>query len=113
MSEVGTRRRRWLLIGLLLVAALVAAVVFFSPREELYATFTRPDGQYRVEVYRRPLWFGVFPGQGSDAPGRAVLKDRAGQVLGDVEVEMVQIVSGVEWEEHSASIRAVAHWKLP
>jgi hypothetical protein len=83
------------------------------PREELHATFASPDGQYRVEVYRRPAWPGLFPGQASDAPGRAVLLDRSGRVLGQANVEMVQLVDAVEWGEHSASIRAIAQWRLP
>ncbi|WP_044234874.1 hypothetical protein [Chondromyces apiculatus] len=113
MSEVRARWRRWLLACLLLLVVLAAVVAFSRPREELHATFTSPDGKYRVEVYRRPVWLGVFPGQASDAPGRAVLMDSSGRVLGDVDVDMVQLVDGVEWEERSASIRTVVHWQLP
>jgi hypothetical protein len=115
MSEGVARRRGWLLAGLLLLVALAAAVAISIswPTDELHATFTSPDGQYRVEVYRRPAWPGVFPGQGSDAPGRAVLMDRSGRVLGEADLEMVQLVDAVEWGERSASIRAIAHWKLP
>ncbi|EYF08687.1 Hypothetical protein CAP_2548 [Chondromyces apiculatus DSM 436] len=39
--------------------------------------------------------------------------DSSGRVLGDVDVDMVQLVDGVEWEERSASIRTVVHWQLP
>ncbi|XXT18514.1 hypothetical protein WME94_50620 [Sorangium sp. So ce429] len=100
--------------GLLLIALAVAVAVAIGwPREELHATFVSPDGRYQVDVYRRRAWLGVLPGQSSDAPGRVVLLDRSGRVLEQVNIEMVQLVDGVEWGEHSASIRAVVQWRLP
>jgi hypothetical protein len=54
-----------------------------------------------------------MPGQGGDAPGRVQLRNRGGEVLRQVDVEMVQLVDQVEWTDRKVWIKLVAEWELP
>lgn len=107
--------RRRIIIVALFAALVLAAAVFVTTgrREQLYASHIRPDGLYRVDVYRRSSLWGAMPGQSSDAPGRARLCDKSGKLLGEVELEMVQLASDIEWSADSVSIRAIVDWPLP
>lgn len=86
----------------------------FSMSNE-YATFTRPDGKYRVVVSRRSglpsLRLGM--GSGGDAPGVVRLYDQGGKMLQETKVDMVQLVENVEWEPNNVHIKLVADWALP
>lgn len=111
----GGRRARFVLVGVALLLVSLAGwwVVSARLRTEEYASFTRPDGHYRVVVLRRSAWPGAMPGQAGDAPGKVRLLDRAGRVLQETSVEMVQLVDSVEWGERRVRIKLVAEWDLP
>ncbi len=80
---------------------------------EEYASFSSPDGNYRVVVMRKKSFFGISPGQAGDSPGEVHLLDKYGKVIERTDVEMVQLVEEVEWTPNSAYIKLVADWKLP
>ena len=107
------RYRRLMAIGL--AALVLAGTLFVLTRrpEVLYASHARPDGRYKVDVYRRPSRWGLMPGQSGDVPGRAVLRDNHDKILGEVELEMVQLGDAIEWQPGSVSIRAIVDWPLP
>jgi hypothetical protein len=104
----------------ILRAALVAAVLMALPvgrdgraaELEVYRSFARDDGAYRVVVFRMPME-RAFPGQSGDAPGVIRLFDAAGKQLAEAPVEMVQMVERVEWSAHHVSIKLLADWPLP
>ena len=101
-------------LGLVIVLLGLAVWLAVRPREEISAEYVRPDGHYRLVLYRRysPV-IGTSPGSGSDEPGRLVLLDRAGHQLREAEVEMVQLVTEVDWEDKSVYVRYFADWPLP
>jgi hypothetical protein len=110
----GPRRLRFILIaGVALLVVLLAAWWISAHTATEYASFTRPDGNYRVVVMRRPVWPALMPGQAGDAPGEVRLYDRKGKLLHKAEIEMVQLVDQVEWGERSVRIKLVAEWELP
>ena len=74
-------------------------------------SFSRPDGAYRVVLLRKPLP-AAMPGQAGDAPGVVRLYDRAGRLLAQAHVEMVQLVEGVDWSDDKAAIKLVVEWDL-
>lgn len=113
-SNPARRRRRLVLAALLCCVVATAGVIAYARlRTSVYATFTRPDGHYRVVVLRRTVWPSVMPGQGGDAPGTVQLLDRRGKLLHRAEVEMVQLVDQVEWSDRKVWIKLVAEWDLP
>ena len=74
---------------------------------------TSPDGAFRLQICRAPMPF-AFPGQGSDAPGYAVLRDPNGWIAGIVHLEMVGAVEGpVRWSKGRASLKLSAEFVLP
>lgn len=97
------------LIAILAVGIMVSR--YFRTQE--YATFTRPDGDYRVVVVRISTWRAFMPGQAGDAPGVIRLYNRHGTLLHETKVEMVQLVDQVEWGEKKVRIKLVAEWDLP
>lgn len=80
---------------------------------EEYASFMRPDGNYRVVVVRIPKWPALMPGQAGDAPGKVRLYDSEGRVLHETKVEMVQLVDHVDWMDRRVRIKLVGEWELP
>lgn len=96
-------------VAALLILAIGAAVT--GCKLEPYRTFERPDGLYRVEVWRWPQLFAM-PGQASDAPGFVRLMDATGKVLAEVPVEMVQLVEDVDWSDGHAYIKLIVDWDL-
>ena len=92
---------------ILAIGAVLAACTL-----EPYRTFERPDGLYRVEVWRQPQIF-VMPGQSGDVPGIARLVNAAGMMFAEVPVEMVQLVEDVDWSDGHAYIKLVVDWDLP
>ena len=78
-----------------------------------YRSFVRPDGHYRVTVMRTLVWPALMPGQASDAPGIVQLYAQNGSLLQETQVEMVQLVDQVAWEDKRVHIKRVADWELP
>jgi hypothetical protein len=110
------RRSRQLLLAVgALLALILMAWWVVSPRfrAQEYASFTRPDGRYRVVVVRTPAWPALMPGQASDAPGRVELYDQHGKLLRETKIDMVQLVDHVDWEEKKVRIKLIAEWDLP
>ena len=108
---------RWMarafLAVVLLAAVLVAVATMLSQPQEV-AAFERPDHRYKVILMRKSAWWrAAMPGQSGDAPGLVRLYDRSGHLLDEAPVEMVQIVDGVEWQDHRVVIKLVADWALP
>lgn len=109
---------------MVLIATLGVAGAACPPRSALaaedrsgldvYRTFERPDGAFRIVVLRKPMPFAM-PGQAGDAPGIIRLFDRNGRLLAETDVEMVQFVNDntVEWSSKTVSIRLVVDWTLP
>jgi hypothetical protein len=107
-------RRSWTVVGVLLaLCATALGAVALIRREDLYVSFSRPDGRYRVLVFRSWYPFAVMPGQGGDVPGRVVLVDRSGKALHEAPVEMVQLVENVEWLDAGVSFFPCGEWTLP
>jgi len=94
-----------------LLAASLAAPTAWAQDLETVRTFSRPDGAYRVIVLRKPLP-AAMPGQAGDAPGVVRLYDGGGRLLAEADVEMVQLVEGVDWSNDKASIKLVVEWDL-
>lgn len=80
---------------------------------EQYATFTRPDGHYQIVVMRKKNLLGVMPGQASDSPGVIRLYNQRGELMREMDVEMVQLVEKVDWQEQNLSIKLIVDWSLP
>lgn len=116
MSRPARNLRRRVAVAVALIAAAALAIgwriVMGGPGESV-ATFTRPDGAYRVIVVRLPRWPGVFPGQSRDAPGIVQLVNRRGDVLHESPVAMVQLADQVSWEPRAVHIKGVVDWELP
>ena len=110
-----TTRRVQSLVVVTLLVLLVLRVVWRLPAFALkeHAVFSRPDGQYRVVVLRRSTPWSMMPGQASDAAGVVRLYDRAGKLLQEAPVEMVQMADGVHWTDRHVRIHLVADWDLP
>lgn len=89
----------------------ILGAVLAGCKLELYRTFERSDGLYRVEVWRQPQIFAM-PGQSGDAPGSVRLADATGKVLAEVPVEMVQLVEDVDWSNGHAYIKLIVDWNL-
>jgi hypothetical protein len=100
------------LVVLLVCAVALLAAPFGSAQDlEIVRAFARPDGAYQVLLLRKPLP-AAMPGQAGDAPGVVRLYDRAGRLLAQADVEMVQLVESVDWSDDKASIKLVVEWDL-
>jgi len=106
--------RAWLLpiASPLLVSVIALTSTSACSSESEYRRFDSPNGDYRIVVFRRSRLAGMMPGQSGDAPGTVRLFDRKGHVLREAEVEMVQLVETVDWQENSVHIKLVADWPL-
>lgn len=99
------------------VPLAMAALLAVIPEGDLRcaAPFVRsasPDASHELTVCRRPS-SGAMPGQGSDGPGWAVLRDRAGHIGGVVSVRsLVEIGRAPEWDAMLARIPLVAEIAL-
>ena len=114
-NQVPRGRRRLLVVGSGLVLIIFVSCWFVSARqtEQVYASFSRPDGNYTVVVRRRSVWPSLMPGQASDAPGKVQLYDRNRKLLRETNVEMVQLVESVNWSQKKVTIKLIADWDLP
>ena len=100
--------------ALVVILLCVSATAIHCCVGSQYITNTSPVGRFRVVVYRRNQWFGMGPGQSSDAPGVIRLYDTVdGRVLKQSSVEMVQLVEDVLWSKTNVYVKFVADWELP
>ncbi|HEX8129873.1 MAG TPA: hypothetical protein VF527_12285 [Pyrinomonadaceae bacterium] len=109
--------KKAVLVLLLLVVGLVCGVAGWSrllrANASEYRVFESPDSNFKVVVYRIPEFHTVFPGQAGDAAGYIRLYDKAGVVLAEKDVEMVNSVDQVYWEKDSVDVKLVGVWTLP
>lgn len=79
---------------------------------ELSSLHPSPDGRHVIVLCRTPRAIAA-PGQGSDAPGRLILvSTRTGMVLGEADLEMVQLMDEPEWRADRARVGVSASWDL-
>ena len=82
----------------------------------MYREYLSPEGgRFKIVVYRKPQFF-AYPGQSSDAPGKVeLIESSTGRVLERTDVEMVQMVNVVEFEDGKVRVEwgIVADWNLP
>ncbi len=105
-------------MGLAAPPLLLAAALALAPEGSLACAdpvmrAERPDGQYVMTVCRQPSRRAAMPGQGSDGPGWAVLRDREGHIAGVVDIGMLQEADRpVEWEQFHAVIPLAARIEI-
>lgn len=102
----------WTVIVLCLPVLLLALVLVPERRlacdDHPYLTETSPDGQWKLTVCPRPMWFAM-PGSGSDAPGWIVIRDRSSLIRGVSSLSMLQLYGGAisgnttEWASDGVS----------
>lgn len=101
------------LIFIVPFVALSFLISSCSPREDVYRESISPDGLYKIEVVRHPVYFSMMPGQSSDAPGTIRLTDRRGRILKEAPVAMVQLVEHIDWGPQRVTIKLLVDWELP
>ena len=97
----------------LLVVAILAGSVSWHRRLQLYQVVDSPDARFRIVVYRRCMWSSTMPGQASDAPGVVRLYDRAGRLLQESPIDMVQHIIDLKWTRTEVEVPLIFDWKLP
>ncbi len=102
------------LLGLACLLALAAGLAFDPLAcEKPYMRSVSPDAAFSLTVCRRPMLFAM-PGQGSDAPGWAVLRDAGAHIGGVVDVDMVGGIGiAPRWSGWSVELPLVAIMNLP
>lgn len=83
--------------------------------ENIYQSFSSPDGRFKVIVYRNEEAFSL-PGQSGDAPGYIELVDQNGNVINRENIEMVQLLESdvILWKKEYVFIGPLAiKWELP
>ncbi len=78
-----------------------------------YQTFTSPNGEYNITVYRVRAFPMMMPGSAGDAPGFVRLYNQDNQMLAEKDVAMVQIINDVEWSKNKVYIKLFTEWDLP
>ena len=99
---------------LIVLLVLIAVCLHLTRRAfaEEYRTFSSPDANYKVVVYSLPVLFSM-PGGSGDSPGYVQLHDKAGRVLEEKDVDMVQNADQVYWEGNKVEVKLIAEWELP
>jgi hypothetical protein len=108
-------RRRWPWLAALALAVLPALLIspLLACGDTAYRREAPADGAHVLCLCRVPLPF-VMPGQGSDAGGYAVLRDRDGWIEGVVAIEMVGAVTfAAEWSHARVAIPLALELPLP
>ena len=73
----------------------------------------RADGAFRVDLCRIPMLM-AFPGQASDAPGYAVLRDAEGWIAGVEHIQMLGALDrAAEWTDTGVGFKLSAQFELP
>ncbi len=91
--------------GLLVIAAATATPV--DCRDPVLHSVS-PDARHSLAICRGQRLIAL-PGQGSDAPGHAVLRDASGRIEGVVAIEAINTVSHPpRWEEAAVDLPLIA-----
>ena len=101
------------LTGAAIVALAIATPILLRPRAQLYRTFDRPDGAYRVVVYRTVIPVQMRLGVAYDPPGVVRLYDKSGRMLDEKKIDGVSLAKRVEWRSGEVEIPGIATWTLP
>ena len=117
MRVTAKPRRRWLICLVLALLVVLAGVFLVRHWQKTsageYRSFASPGGEYRIVVYSIPSLLPMMPGHGGDASGFVRLYNRAGGILQEKPVDMVQSIQTVEWETDRVRIKLFADWPLP
>jgi hypothetical protein len=115
VAALRPHRRRWPWLAALALAVLPAAIVspLLACGDSPYRREVSADAAHVLCLCRVPMPFAM-PGQGSDAGGYAVLRDRNGWVEGVVSIEMVGAVDlPAEWSPVAVAIPLALELELP
>ncbi len=77
-----------------------------------YKTYTKPDNNYTIKIYRYNVFYMVMPGGAGDAPGYVRLYNKNNELMKEKEIEMVQLADTVEWSDNRVYIKFIADWEL-
>ena len=77
-----------------------------------YNTILSPDGKYKLVVYGTKVFPMIMPGAAGDVPGFVRLYKADGVLLNQKDVDMVQLIDEVEWDEKKVYIKLFAEWRL-
>ena len=117
----GVRRRAPFGLRLWLFVAALAYVATFPTLwmqvaldcDPAWRSDISPDAAFRIDICRVPMLI-AFPGQSSDAPGYAILRDEKGWIAGIVHLGMVGAVDlPAEWTDRSGTLMLEAQFDLP
>lgn len=111
-------KKIYIIISVVILIVIGAYVYFTGTSGEIYRKIYSPDGQYSVYAlkYRYGQYIPVFPGQGSDAPGKIYLYDEVEKkVLASGHIPMVWMLGDIEWSEDRAYFKGDSEidWRLP
>ena len=102
-----------LVLAAVVPLALLGVAAGFALRPEVYKEYTNPGRQYTVVIYRYPSLFAM-PGQSGDGRGKIVLRRNSdGRTIGKMPLEMVQLISRVEWQPTFVDLGPVGTLPLP
>jgi len=78
-----------------------------------YRYFTSPDKKYSIVVYSTPQFFAM-PGSAGDATGFAQLINDKGEIIQEIDVDMVQQIENdfIHWSKDEVYIQQYVTWKL-
>jgi len=104
--------KKHIILLVVLSLLVVFSIMFISTREKQmskYSEFKSPDGKYLLEVMVENTT--GFPGYSGGRLGLVILKDEKDEILGEVRVEMVQLVEDPVWESDKVWVKLV--FQLP
>jgi hypothetical protein len=105
------------LLALTAVGLLIWHYEFHEPTGKGRWESSSPDGRFTITTYAKKglIPFPVMPGQGGDAPGIIVLRDKNGQTLQKSDLELVNGFgdSSVRWGNDSVVVVSIGEWPLP
>jgi len=96
-----------------IVALAIATPILLRPKAQPYRIFDRPDGAYRVVVYRTVIPVQMRLGEAYDPPGIVRLYDKAGRMLDEKKIDGVSLAKRVEWRSGEVEIPGLVTWSLP
>lgn len=91
-------------LAVFLVLSVTAIIVFVYRGNIPTDVYSSPDGNYTLEVYRQKTFFAM-PGQSSDAMASIIVKNRQGEILGEITNEC-----GIMYQDIEVNWDLPAHW---